>query len=179
MKPEYKPDTCVVYDTYGICKVNKIDNISFSKGTPKRPYYILSPLNSPSSTYYVPITNEALQNKLRLPMTEPEIKDLLKRSQSHSVKWIENRQERNEAFSRILSHGITEELICLVGCLYKRRLDLSKRGKKLSSTDEGFFSAAEKMLREEFAFSLEISPDEVTEYIHTFMSEAQGQDHFL
>lgn len=169
MQTEYKPDTCLVYDTYGICKVLRIENISFSKGTPKRPYYVLSPLNAPASTYYVPVGNEALQKKLRLPMTENDINALLQKSQKCSVKWIENRQERNETFGRILSAGITEELICLIGCLYERRCELSEKGKKLSSTDEGFFASAEKMVKEEFAFSLGISPDEVTEYIHSFM----------
>ena len=95
MHTEYKPDTCLVYDTYGICKISRIENISFSKGTPKRPYYVLSPLNSPASTYYVPVENEVLQKKLRLPMTESEINDLLKTAVGQSVKWIENRQEKS------------------------------------------------------------------------------------
>lgn len=171
MQTEYKVGTCLVYDTYGICKVTKTENISFSKSTPKRPYYVLSPLNSPSSTYYVPVGNEEVQKKLRLPLTEKEIKTLLEKSLSCPVCWIENRQERNETFGRILASGITAELIALIICLFERKTALSERGKKLSSTDEGFFTAAEKLVREEFAFSLGISPENVTEYIHTFMDK--------
>lgn len=174
MQSKYFPGTFVVYDIYGICKVNKIENISFSKGTPKRPYYVLSPLNTPSSTYYVPITNEVLSNRLRLPMSEKEIKALLERSRNINIKWIENRHERNETFSKILSSGISEELICLIGCLYKKRLALTQSGKKLCSTDENIFKTAEKMLKEEFAFSLGIPCEEVTDYIHNFTESAKA-----
>ena len=48
---------------------------------------------------------------------------------------------------------------------------LSEKGKKLSSTDEGLFISAEKLIKEEFAFSLGISPEGVTEYIHAFMEK--------
>lgn len=171
MQTEFNAGTCLVYDTYGICKVTKIESISFSKGTPKRPYYVLSPLNSPSSTYYVPVNGEATQTKLRLPLTQAQINTLLEKSLACNIKWIENRQERNEIFRKIVSSGITEELISLIACLFKRRSFLCEKGKKLSSTDEGIFSAAEKMVKEEFAFSLGISPDGVTEYIHTFMDK--------
>lgn len=171
MQTEYKVDTYLVYDSYGICKVTETENISFSKVAPKKPYYILSPLNLPSSTYYVPVGNEAVQKKLRLPLTEKEIKSLLEKSLNCHIGWIEARQERNETFGRILSSGISAELIALIVCLFERKTELSEKGKKLSPTDEGFFTAAEKLVREEFAFSLGISPENVTEYIHTFMDK--------
>ena len=171
MQTEYKVGTYLVYDTYGICKLTETENISFSKGTPKKPYYILSPLNSPSSTYYVPVGNEAAQKKLRLPLTEKEIRSLLEKSLDCHINWIENRQERNDTFGRILSLGITTELIALIVCLFERKTELSEKGKKLSSTDEGFFISAEKLIKEEFAFSLGISPEGVTEYIHAFMEK--------
>ena len=171
MQTEFKVGTCLVYDTYGICKVTGIENMSFSKGTPKRLYYVLSPLSSPASTYYVPAGNEALQKKLRLPLAEDEIKALLENSLSCSISWIENRQERNDVFGRILHSGITPELIALIACLFERKMSLAEKGKKLSSTDEGLFTSAEKMVREEFAFSLGISSEAVTEYIHAFMDK--------
>ena len=169
MHSNYKVGTYLIYDTFGICKLDKIENLSFSKGTPKRPYYVLSPLNSPSSTYYVPVTNNAQTTKLRPPMTEKEIKALLEKSRSLNIKWIENRQERNENFGKILASGISEELICLISCLYSRSSALSELGKTLSSTDKDFLVTAEKMVAEEFAFSLGILPEEVPGYINSFM----------
>jgi RNA polymerase-interacting CarD/CdnL/TRCF family regulator len=168
MSEKYSIGDFVVYDIYGICIVNKIENLSLISGTPKRKYYILSPINSPASTYYVPVSGEAV-NKLRLPMTETEIQQLLLKAKSSSPAWIEKRQERNEYANRILSMGITPDLISLIGCLYNRKKLLENQGKRLCATDENTFSLAEKILREEFAFSLNIPADKVSEYIHTFM----------
>lgn len=168
MSEKYNIGDFVVYDIYGICTVSKIENLSLISGAPKRKYYILSPLNAASSTYYVPVSGEAV-NKLRAPMTEAEIQQLLLKAKASMPDWIEKRQERNEYTNRILSMGITPELISLIGCLYNRKQLLETQGKKLSSTDENTFALAEKMVKEEFAFSLNISADKVSKYIHTFM----------
>ena len=168
MSEKYNIGDFVVYDIYGICTVSKIENLSLISGAPKRKYYILSPLNAASSTYYVPVSGEAV-NKLRAPMTEADIQQLLLKAKASMPDWIEKRQERNEYTNRILSMGITPELISLIGCLYNRKQLLETQGKKLSSTDENTFALAEKMVKEEFAFSLNISADKVSKYIHTFM----------
>ena len=41
-------------------------------------------------------------------------------------------------------------------------------GKKLSGTDEGIFTSAEKLVKEEFAFSLQIEGEKVAEYIQNY-----------
>lgn len=169
MSEKYNVGDYVVYDVYGVCKILKIENLSFVSGTPKRSYYVLYPLNATASTYYVPVSGETSQQKLRHPMTEEEIGKLLLTAKNTVLQWIEKRQERNDHSNRILSSGITPELISLIGCLYNRKQQLCAMGKKLSSTDESTFAQAEKMVKEEFAFSLGISPDKVSQYIHTFM----------
>lgn len=168
MKEKYSKGAFLVYDTYGICKISEIKKMSFSKSAPLRSYYVLSPLNSPSSTYYVPVENEALCGKLREPMREREIKALLSESAELTLDWIDNRQNRNENFHRILDGGITPELIALIRCLYSRKKQLSENGKKLSGTDEGIFTSAEKLVKEEFAFSLQIEGEKVAEYIQNY-----------
>lgn len=169
MKEIYPEGTFLVYDTYGICEIKSVKKMAFTKSAPFKTYYVLSPLNSPSSTFYVPVDNEELcSSKLRAPMSEQEIKKLLDKSKDVSVDWIDNRQNRNENFHRILDGGITAELLALIRCLYSRKKKLSADGKKLSGTDEGFFSSAEKLVREEFAFSLGIDSDKVTDYIQNY-----------
>ena len=169
MSTEYKAGTYVVYDSYGICKISGIEKISFSRNSPKQNYYVLSPIGSTSSTYYVPVSGQVADKKIRLPMTELQIKSILSEALCDELKWIDNRQARLECFSRILSSGISADLVRLIRCIFIRREHLIACGKKLSSTDETVFSSAEKMLKEEFAFSLGISPDDVTEYIRNFI----------
>ncbi len=165
----YTKGEYLVYDTYGVCEIKEIKSIRFSKTAPLNTYYVLSPLNSPNSTFYVPTQNEELCKKLRRPMSEEQIKAILGEAADISADWIDNRQMRNDNFQRILAGGITPELIALIRCLYERRLSLSEKGKKLSSTDEGFFTAAERLVKEEFAFSLSIESEKVTEYIKSYL----------
>ncbi|MBQ7295346.1 MAG: CarD family transcriptional regulator [Clostridia bacterium] len=169
MSEKYTAGTFLVYDTYGICKISEVKKMTFLKGTPLQTYYVLSPLNSPSSTFYVPADNETLAGKLREPMSEREIKGLLSESEKISLDWIDNRQTRNENFRRILDGGITPELIALIRCLYSRKTQLQENGKKLSGTDEGIFTSAEKLVKEEFAFSLKIESEKVAEYIQSYL----------
>ncbi len=169
MSEKYNVGDYVVYDVYGICRISKIEKLTFIKNKPKRDYYVLSPLNADSSTYYVPVSGDAAGDKIRLPMTEDEIRQLLTTAKNTVITWIEKRQERNDSYNRILLSGITPELVSLIGCLYNKKQQLSSVGKKLSSTDESTFFEAEKMVKEEFAFSLNIPTDKVSEYIHTFM----------
>ena len=170
MSEKYTVGTFVVYDIYGICKIDRIEKLSFSKDTPKKDYYVLSPLNSQSSTYYLPVSNSGACQKLRLPMTEAQIQELLIEAKKADIQWIERRQERADLSNRILAGGISPELVRLVGCLYEKHKAISEQGKKLSSTDEHFFLSAENMLKEEFSFSLGIPAEEVSQYIHKFMT---------
>lgn len=174
MSEKYSIGDYVVYDIYGICKITAIQNLSLISGTPKKNYYVLSPLNVSSSTYYVPVSGEASRERLRLPMSENEIKQLLLRAKNIVFPWAEKRQERLEKANRVLSEGITAELVSMLGCFYNKKKDLEACGKKLSATDENIFFLAEKALKEEFSFSLGIPQDEVSEYIHTFMHSDPG-----
>lgn len=168
MKEMYTEGTFLVYDTYGICEIKSIKRMNFTKGAPLKTYYVLSPLNSPSSTFYVPTDNEVLCEKMRKILSESEIKHLLDESKNVSVDWIDNRQIRNETFHNILDSGITPSLLALIRCLYSRRKTLLSQGKKLSTTDENYFTTAEKLVNQEFAFSLGIDSDKVTEYIQGY-----------
>ncbi len=171
MSEKYTAGTFLVYDTYGICKINEVKTMSFMKNTPRQTYYVLSPLNSPNSTFYLPVDSDAACHKLREPLTEVQIKELLLKSSEIQPDWIDNRQTRNENFRRILDGGITAELIALISCLYTRKLALIEKGKKLSGTDEGIFASAEKLVKEEFAFSLKIDPESVAGYIKAYLEK--------
>jgi RNA polymerase-interacting CarD/CdnL/TRCF family regulator len=171
MLDKYNIGDYVVYDIFGICKIVNIEKLTFTKGTPKTDYYVLSPLNSNISTYYVPTDVNFIKHKLRLPLSKNEIHQLLTDSKNIIINWIDKRQERNDCSNRILSSGITPELISLIVCFYNKKQELISNGKKFSATDENILSLAEKAVKEEFAFSLGINTDSVGEYIYNFMEK--------
>ncbi|MBQ7118163.1 MAG: CarD family transcriptional regulator [Clostridia bacterium] len=158
----------LVYDIHGLCRVREIKGMSFIKTEPKRDYYVLEPITGATSLYYVPVENERAVSKLRRPLTKDELDEVLSEVKDEDYRWIENRQLRSEVFHSVLAGGITPELISLIRCIYCRKEELSERGKRLSATDEGIFSAAEKLLNEEFAFVLGIEKEKVSEYISSY-----------
>ena len=166
---QYNKGDNVVYGNYGVCEIRDIRLMSFSSERMKEKYYVLSPLGSKSSTYYIPVS--ASPEVLRLPLTKEEIDALLEKAKSIHFDWQENRQLRADRFHSVISKGISEELIALIECLYKRKQELQKNNKTLSSSDDSLFSSAEKLLTDEFSFSLEISKDEVSSYISDFFKD--------
>ncbi len=157
-----KGDTAV-YGIYGICRIKDVGFMSFSGDRPKEKYYILSPVDNRTSTYYVPFSSA--DNSIRLPMTKKDIDALIESAKKRNIDWPENRQQRSDLFRRIIAGGISEDLVLLLGCLYSKQLDLSAHNKTLSSTDENFFIQAERLLHNEFAYSLGLSKEEVINYI--------------
>lgn len=160
----------VIYDVYGVCEVKGIESKSFFSGAPLQEYYVLGVRSSPGSTYYVPVNNESLCSKIRYPLTKEEIHCLLQKSADSECGWIDDRRVRVETFQSIIQNGVSAELVALIRCIYEKKSDKKSEGKKLSATDESMFSAAENMLRQEFAFSLGIDVSDVSEYIGTFFN---------
>ena len=159
----------LIYGTFGLCCVKDINLRSFSSNVPKERYIILSPISSPMSTYY--ILEKNADTLLRLPLTTEEINDLIKKAKDIRINWIDNRQLRSDNFRSVLSKGVSPELISLLHCLYQRREQLKAANKTLSSTDEAIYSSAEKLLLEEFSYSLRISKDAVNGYIGRFFED--------
>ena len=165
MENKFKAGEYIVYDTYGICEIQEIKKMSLVQGTPFQPYYVLKPLSAGQSTYYVPCENETLCLRMRRPMIKSEIEELLSKSVTSNVKWIENRQLRSEKAREIIKNGVSPDLIALIRCLYERKLSLKESGKTLSSTNENLLSAYEKLINEELSFCLNIPASEVAGYI--------------
>lgn len=162
----FKKGSCLIYESYGLCKLEDIREMSFCRGQEKKTYYVLSPFNAVGSTFYVPA--EAV-GKLRLPMERGEIDSLLTAARDTRIDWIENRQQRKDSFRSVLCEGITPKLIALIRCIYLKKQELGE--KKLSATDEGIFNEAEKLVSEEFGFSLGLEDGGVTEYIRHFYED--------
>lgn len=155
----------VVYGTNGICMVDSIELVSFAAGTPKEYYYVLRQHKNPSNKYFVPLKNEALLSTLREPMRREDIEDILMGLSDDDVTWISDRRERGERFRDILHEGVSGRLLSMIICIYEKKRELAKSGKKLSVTDQTTLKSAEKLVEEEFAWALEMDPGEVPAFI--------------
>ena len=162
----------VSYGATGICTIEDIRMESLSRsGVKKQEYYILRPAASPTCTTYVPTANEALTAKMRRVLTKNEIDAMIGSVKGQRLEWIEDTRHRADAFGKIVSGGISAELLKLIGCLYLEKKARSKGGKKFCATDEKILSSAERMVSEEFAYALQIQQKEVSAYIADRMGE--------
>lgn len=169
MKP-YKKGDHVIYGGNGICLIKDIAMQSPAPGVPERLYYILSPAETGGLTISVPADNEALLNKMRYVFTREQIDALLSGAKGHELHWVEDKRARAELFREIMYAGVQEELILMIRCIYLHREQLAEHGKKLNVSDEATLKAAEKLVRDEFAYALGIQPDAVGRYIRKALS---------
>lgn len=156
----------VSYGTTGICTIEDIRQEALSRsGVKKQEYYVLRPMAAPTCTTYVPTANETLTSRMRCVMDRSQIDALIESVRGERLPWIEDARQRSEAYQKIVSKGISGELLKLITCLYLEKQNRSQGGKKFCATDEKLLTAAERLVGEEFAFTLQISEKEVPDYI--------------
>lgn len=156
----------VAYGATGICKVEAVKVMSLSRtGADRQEYYILRPVATPTCTTYVPTANEALIGKMRRVYTAQEIDAIILSSKGEPLAWIEDTRRRTEVFGQIVAKGISPELMKLIARLYTEKRSRIEAGKRPCGTDEKILASAERIIKEEFSYVLQISPQDVSAYI--------------
>ena len=153
----------VVYGTQGVCTVREISMLKLGKT--KGEYYVLSPVDDPGSTVYVPTANEKLMGKLRPVLTEKEADALIDEAVREPLEWTVSDAERKSACDDIVKSGDRKQLMQLVGMLYRRREALKDQKKHFHNIDAQYLKTAERMLHGELAYALGIAADDVADYI--------------
>lgn len=170
MKQEYTVDEFVKYGRDGVCRVAGITTMRSPKDNLSAKYYSLKPVADSGSTIYVPLDNEILLAKIHPVPSKTEIDAMILASKEHSIAWLPDRKERNEAFQAILASCDQAELLRMIACIYHQKLVLVGIGKKLSAADDAALKRAEKLISNEFSFVLELSsPEAVSSYIRRLL----------
>ena len=71
----YSVNDAVVYGTNGVCVITAIEERNFSGENIE--YYILRPVDNEKNTFYVPVSNSMLTNKMHNVCTKQEINRLI------------------------------------------------------------------------------------------------------
>lgn len=153
----------VVFGTEGIFTIERTTQQEVCGKTTD--YYVLQSTSKDHSTVYLPMNNPALVSKAKPLITKEEIGDLLDKAADTEIFWVDNHKERKEKFNEILQSGDRTGIIALAGTLYNKQQAQLAVHKKLNSSDERILREAEKIINTEFAFVLNITPDEAKEYI--------------
>jgi len=155
----------VLYGLEGVCTIEERQKMKV--GHTRAFYYVLRPVFRPNSTIFVPEDNEALLSKIRPILSREEIAQILHDAPEEELAWIEDPNERKTEYQRILTGGERLLLIRMIHVLLLHRQKLEKHGKHLRAADEQLLRDAQKLVHDEFALVLNISQNEVPEYIRS------------
>ena len=166
----YAINDYVVYGKSGVCKIIDIRKEKFG-GVEEQTYCVLEPVHSDKSTIYTPINRNL--DKFRRVMSYEEVHDLIQAMPGEETIWIEDLQARGERYGEILKDGDPKQLVGLIKTLHFHHEDMLAKGKKMRMSDDKVMHEAEKLLYDEFAYVLEIKPEEVVPFIK---SELESTD---
>lgn len=162
---DFRVGEIIVYGSNGVCKIDDIKETSFFKEPPK-PYYFLSPLFvKSSSVIYVPMDNPVQTDKIKPIMTEKEADEFIKSLPVTGMEWIEDRNRRKEAFTKVLSSGTRSEIAALIELIMSHRKFLEAEGRKLNAQDERALSEAMRRIDNELAVIKGVEPSEIQKKI--------------
>lgn len=163
---QYNKGEYVSYAANGVCLIADIVVPDFDRNA-KDPYYILKPTGDKATTVFISTKNDLLLSRMRRLLTKGEIDSLLTAVKDEAIEWVNDRKKRAEIFEEIIKNNDILEILRMIGCLYIKKEELSKRVgyKMLTFSDHDLLDRAEKLIENEFSFVLGISKDEVPAYI--------------
>ena len=126
-------------------------------------YYVLNPVYAKNTIIKTPVNNQKVM--IRNLITRADVDSLINDIPNNEVLWIEDEKSRNNEFKSMVKTGKCEELIKVVRSIYMNKRKKTLKGKKIYKGDEVIMQTAEKLLNEEFATILDITPEEVPLYI--------------
>jgi CarD family transcriptional regulator len=159
-----KNNDFVFYNTTGVCKILDTRVVKFG-GQEAQECYVLMPVTDPKSTIYVPTASEELLSDMRPVLSKEEIKNLIQSMPNEEDIWICDERERSKEYLAKIRSCDCHELVRIIKTLCLEKTRKKENGKTLNTTDTKIMTMAEKLLYEEFAFVLGISPKEVIPYI--------------
>ena len=160
----YEKGAYVQYGLNGVCRIEdvRVDSLSKKDGGE---YYVLRPIAERASTIMVPTGNQVLVSKMALLPSREELDALILSAREQDVVWVDDRKERNVVFQQTVKRCDLTELLALVSCIYHKRQELERAGRKLTAADEAVLRRAEGLIENELGFILELDAPQVGEYI--------------
>lgn len=164
----FKVNDYIMYGLTGVCQVVDITKESFIDNLQKE-YYVLKYIYDNDTIIKIPTDNEKIS--MRKLLSKEDMSTLINSIPNSETIWIDNDRKRNEEFKSILKTGDIENLVKLIRSIYLDKEYKQSIGKKLYKVDDEIMQTAERLLNEEFATILNISPDEVSTYISTHVPQ--------
>ena len=159
----FKINDVVVYGSQGVCDIVGINEQKVDGAI--RNYYVLKPKNDKGATFYVPTWNEKAWGKMRKVMSKEDVNTLIDSMPRKNPTWIDNENERKEAYRKTLTSGDQAAIISMVQALFLHKKQREAEGKRLHISDEYFMKDAEQILYNEWQYVLNVDKAGLMAYI--------------
>ena len=154
----------VAYGIHGVCKIVGIETRKIDVKTVE--YFVLEPIRQPGSFFYIPTQNPNALAKLRILITEDQIKESIN---SDLFCWIDDENQRKQTYREVLCNTCSSRLISAVFVLRHKREELLNAGKKFHMCDENFLRDAERLVYEELSVVLDMEFDHIYDYLQSLL----------
>lgn len=161
----------VVYGTSGVCRVESIGPMNLGGLSGDRLYYTLVPVYDKGGKLFTPTDNKKVI--MRPVITEDQAKKLIDDIGEIDALWITDDKKRELEYKEAIRKCDTKVWIRIMKMLYQRRELRIAEGKKITASDERYFSMARENLNGELAIALNISKDKVESYIEERMQDLE------
>ncbi len=160
----HKTGEYVSYKNNGICKIVDIVTKEFA-GMDSKTYYELQMVFDQGNVLYIPVDAENLVQEMRHVLSAQEIEDVIVQSEQYQDMWIDDGKARAAQYEEILAEGDRSRILWIIKTLSAHRKQTEQNKKKMYAADAKVLASAEKIIKEEFAFTLGIDREQVIPYI--------------
>lgn len=168
----FKIGEVVAYGATGVCTVENICSTALNRaGTKTQECYVLRPVAAPTCLTYVPTANSLLTERMRPVLSADQIHAMLDSIREQPLEWIDDPRQRAEVFGGIAAAGLSAQLLQLIACLYLEKKNRCGDKRRFSAGDDRLLTAAERIVSEEFAYTLKIKPNQVSAYIADYLKQ--------
>lgn len=157
----------VVYSAHGVCRIDDICDKTFAGAT--RTYYVMHPLEDPNLILNIPKDHATLAVLELLDREEAE--SLISSFCQPGSTWIENNNQRAQAFRHIIDTGSREKVAQIANTLMRRKHEAEQNGKQLGQADSRTLTSIQKILFSELAISLNTTEDAIEERVSDMVAE--------
>ncbi len=158
------------YAGSGVCRIQEISTMRF--GRTREQYYVLKPLHQNTSVIYVPLKNEQLVAKMRPMLSCEQAEALIARIGQIEPVWNDDINQRKLQFDEMLRSGSCEDLVSIIKSLLAQRNRRLAEGKMLHVSDENYLREAQRLLFDELAGVLGVTPKDVEARLKDALNEA-------
>ena len=149
----YNVNDYVVY-MHETCKILEVKNIKDKK------YYVLEPINDNSLKISIPCDNKNIKSIISREKIDNLISNI-----PNILEIDEANKNLDSKYKELLNNNSYEDLVRIIKTTYLRNMNRLNNKKKISDKDEYYFWLAEKYLYSEMSITLNMTIEEVREYI--------------